>query len=169
MIDRTSDIFAVSAALALGLLALSVLVDVIGRAFFRTPLHGTLEFTENWWMPALTLLAFAYTEKHREHIKVTMLLDALPARMRQLVEGCFGLVAVALLLALTWYTAVAGFESFGYRQTTAGRPPVAIWPFKLLAAVGVAMLTLQIAATTARQFLGLVPKARDLDTDADIG
>ncbi|GKY89962.1 TRAP transporter small permease subunit [Sinisalibacter aestuarii] len=168
VIDRMSDIFAFGAATALVLLAVNVLIDVVGRAFFNTPLHGTLEYTENWWMPALTLLAFAFSEKHQEHIKVTILLDSLPLRMRQLIEGSFGLLTVILLMGLTWYTLSSGLESASYRQTTAGHPPVAIWPFKLLAAIGVAMLTLQIAATTLRQFLGMMPTARSLDTDADI-
>jgi TRAP-type mannitol/chloroaromatic compound transport system permease small subunit len=167
-IDRMSDIFAFGAAAALILLAVNILIDVIGRAFLNMPLRGTLEYTENWWMPALTLLAFAFTEKHQEHIKVTILLDSLPLRMRQLIEGSFGVLAVLLLMGLTWYTITAGLESAAYGQTTAGRPPVAIWPFKLLAAIGVAMLTLQVAATTLRQFLGRMPTARHLDTDADI-
>lgn len=167
LIDRLSDIFAFGASAALVLLVLNVFVDVIGRAFFSTPFSGTLEMTENWWMPTLTLLAFAFTERRQEHIKVTILLDALPLRMRQIVEGAFGILATTLLAALTFYTMVSALESTEVQQTTAGTPPIAIWPFKLIAIVGVGLLTLQLAATSFRYFAALLPQKEEFDTDAD--
>ena len=105
----------------------------------------------------LTLLAFAYTEKRQEHIKVTILLDTLPLRMRQLVEGMFGLVATSLLIGLTWHAGIEALDSLGYKETTSSRPPVAIWPFKFVAVLGVAALALQSAATTYRYFPRRLP------------
>ena len=156
-IDRLALGLALLAAVALVLLALNVFVDVLGRAFLKQPFPGMLEMTAQWWMPTLTLLAFAYTEKRQEHIKVTILLDALPPRMRQLVEGCFGLIATALLVALAWYALAEALESFGYGETTSSRPPVAIWPFKFVAVLGVGALALQSAATSWRYFTGRLP------------
>ena len=148
---------AVLAAIALVLLAANVFLDVMGRAFFKSPLPGTLEMTAHWWMPLLTLLAFAYTEKRQEHIKVTILLDTLPPRMRQLVEGCFGLIATALLVALAWHAWHEAMDSLGYMETTSSLPPVAIWPFKFVAVIGVGALALQSAATSLRYFTGRLP------------
>ncbi|WP_238364202.1 TRAP transporter small permease subunit [Mesobacterium pallidum] len=156
-IDRLALGLALVAGLALCLLALNVFVDVIGRAFFKTPLRGTLEMTAQWWMPALTLLAFAYTERRQDHIKVTILLDTLPARMRAWVEGCFGLIATALLVGLAWHAWHEAMDSFGYRETTSSLPPVAIWPVKFVAVIGVAALALQTAATSFRHFTGRLP------------
>ncbi|WP_375175116.1 TRAP transporter small permease subunit [Pseudooceanicola sp.] len=156
-VDRLAVALAVIAALALILLAANVFLDVIGRAFLKSPLPGTLEMTAQWWMPVLTLLAFAYTEKRQEHIKVTILLDTLPLRMRQWVEGCFGLIATALLIGLAWHAWHEAMDSFGYMETTSSRPPVAIWPFKFVAVVGVAALALQSAATSIRYFTGRLP------------
>lgn len=169
LIDRLGNLFLFGAAAGLALLALSVFFDVLGRAFFNTPLTGTLEMTAYWWMPMLTLLAYAYTEQKQEHIKVTILLDALPTRMRQIVEGCFGILATGLLVALTWFTLVSALESAEIGQTTASSPPVHIWPFKFVAVVGVALLTLQVAATTIRYFAGQLPQQAEFDTEADLG
>lgn len=155
--DRIALGLAVVAAGALILLAANVFLDVIGRAFLKTPMPGTLEMTAQWWMPMLTLLAFAYTEKRQEHIKVTILLDALPARMRQIVEGCFGLIATGLLIGLAWHAWHEAMDSFGYMETTSSLPPVAIWPFKFVAVIGVAALALQSAATSFRYFTGRLP------------
>lgn len=164
-IDTMSAVAGYGAAIALVLLAASVFVDVVGRTLFNTPLTGTLEMTTFWWMPALTVLAFAYTEQRQEHIKVTILLDTLPPRMRQIVEGSFGLLATALVLALAWYTLMEAIRSGRIQETTPGTPPVAIWPFRFVAAVGLAMLALQFAATTWRHFAGL-PARADPDANA---
>jgi TRAP-type C4-dicarboxylate transport system permease small subunit len=169
LIDRMSIVFTYGATIGLVLLALTIFVDVIGRTFFNTPLPGTLETTAYWWMPVLTLLAFADTERRQEHIKVTILLDALPPRLRQYVEGSFGILASGLLVALAYYTLVDALESTRYREVTASSPPVAIWPFKYVAVAGIGMIALQVAATTYRHFAGLYVQNNDLDSEADIG
>lgn len=168
IVDGASIVFSWGAGLALVLLAGSVCIDVIGRAFFSSPLTGTLEMTANWWMPMLTLLAFGVTELRQEHIKVTILLDALSLGTRRIVEGLFGIVATALLLALAWYSLKEALDSAAFGETTASTPPVAIWPFKFVAAAGVAMLAFQSAATALRYFAGELPRPQVYDTDADI-
>lgn len=158
-IDRLSDLVAVFAGLGVALLIVNITIDVVGRTLFRAPLAGTLEMTAYWWMPMITLLAFAFTEKGQEHIKVTILLDALPLRMRQLVEGTFGLLATALLLILAWYSLHEALYAASIGKTTPSRPPVTVWPFYFVAVGGVGLLALQVAATTYRCFAGLPAKA----------
>lgn len=168
VVDGLGYVLAIVAAVALVLLAANVLVDVIGRALFNTPLRGTLEMTTQWWMPILTLLAFAYTERRQEHIKVTILLDTLPPRLRQVIEGTFGLIATGLLVALCWHSLTEALESAGYKQATSSVPPVAIWPFKFVAVVGVGALALQSAVTAFRYFAGYLPRSENLQSDGDI-
>lgn len=169
LIDRLSDILAFGAAAGVVLLVVNVFIDVAGRKLFNTPFPGTLEHTTFWWMPMLALLAFGYTEKRQEHIKVTILLDALPPRMRQIVEGVFSLLATGLLLGMTYYSWFEAMKSYGYQQVTPSDPPVAIWPFKFVAVAGMGMIALQMAATTIRYFAGTLPDTADHDTEADIG
>ena len=167
-IDRLANIFAVGAAAGVVLLVLNVFIDVTGRKLFGTPFPGTLEHTANWWMPMLALLSFAFTERRQEHIKVTILLDALPIRMRQIVEGVFGLMATLLLIAVTYYTWRDAMQSYGYGEVTSSVPPVSIWQFKFVAVAGVAMMALQSAATTYRYFVGHLPLKHDYDSEAEI-
>jgi TRAP-type mannitol/chloroaromatic compound transport system permease small subunit len=166
-IDRSTSVFSLLAAIGVVVLMLNVFVDVVGRKFFGSPFPGTIERTTYWWMPLLVLLAFAYAEYQQEHIKVTILLDALPLRMRQIVMGVFGLIATVLLIALVIYSCQDAIKSFNFREVTSSRPPVEIWPARFLAAAGVTMLALQSAATTFRCFAGLLPQIHDYDNEAD--
>lgn len=158
IIDRLSDFCAVGAALGVGFLAINVMIDVVGRTAFHSPFPGTLEMTSYWWMPTLTLLAYAFTEKKQEHIKVTILLDLLPLRLRQIVEGVFGIIATGLLIALTYYTFREALSAGALQKTTPSKPPVAIWPFVFVAFAGIGVLALQTAASTYRFFAGHLPK-----------
>jgi len=169
IIDRLSDFGGVLGAAGVVLLVLNVVVDVIGRLLFQAPFPGTIEYTTYWWMPMLALFAFAFTEKRQEHIKVTILLDALPPRFRQIVEGIFGLVATALIVALAYYSWESAMRAYDFREVTASSPPVAVWPFRFVAVAAMGMLALQSAATTWRYFAGHLPRAHDYDTEADIG
>ena len=58
---------------------------------------------------------------------------------------------------------IAALEAAEYGQTTASSPPVAIWPFKFAAPVGVLALALQMAATSYRYLAGHLPHAADDD------
>jgi TRAP-type C4-dicarboxylate transport system permease small subunit len=167
--DRLGDIGAVLGAAGVVLLVLNVVVDVVGRLIFQRPFPGTIEYTTYWWMPMLALLAFAFTERRQEHIKVTILLDALPLRFRQIVEGVFGLIATGLIVALAVYSWESAMRAYDFQEVTASSPPVAVWPFRFVAVIAMGLLALQSAATTWRYFAGDLPRAHDYDTEADVG
>lgn len=168
VIDRLTNLFAILGAVGVVMLVLNVVVDVVGRLVFNAPFPGTIEYTTYWWMPTLALFAFAFTEQRQEHIKVTILLDALPPRMRQIVEGVFGLMATALIAALAYYAWHDSMRSYNFQEVTASSPPVAVWPFRFVAVVAMALLALQSAATTYRYFAGMLPKAHDFESEADL-
>jgi TRAP-type C4-dicarboxylate transport system permease small subunit len=169
LVDRLGNAGAVLGAAGVVLLVLNVVADVGGRMIFQQPFPGTIEYTTYWWMPMLALLAFAFTERRQEHIKVTILLDALPLRMRQIVEGVFGLLATALIVALAVYSWESAMRAYDFQEVTASSPPVAVWPFRFVAVIAMGLLALQSAATTWRYFAGHLPKAHDYDTEADVG
>ena len=167
LVDRLSDVAGVGAAVILGLLTLNVIVDVLGRTFFGRPFAGTLELTTYWWMPGLVLLSFPFAERVQEHIKVTMVLEALPLPARRVIEGTIAALVAALLAVLAYFTLQDALASAAMGQTTNSRPPVAVWPFKFVAVAGVALLALQSAATSYRFFSGRLPRRDALLSEAD--
>ena len=118
LIDGLSGLSAALAAAGLVLLALNVFLDVLGRTFLHRAIPGTIDMTINWWMPMLALLAFGYTEKMQDHIKVTVLLDSLPIGLRRAIEGIFSLLAAVLLMFLAFYTWVDAARSAKIGETT---------------------------------------------------
>lgn len=91
---------------------------------------------------AASFLALAATLKSGAHIRVTMLVDALPGRARTWVEAgalAFGVVAGAFG---TWYVGAYAWESYRFGEISPGlvRVPL-VWPQAAMAA-GAALLTI---------------------------
>lgn len=156
VIDRISSVAAVAAGFALVALALNVAADVLARATTGRPLQQTLELTTFWWMPLLIALSYALTEREREHITVTLLLDRLPDRTRRYVEGSFTALGAALVVLLAWYATADAIAATEVRLAAPSTPPLAYWPAKILGATGLWLLALQLAASTYRNFSGNV-------------
>lgn len=152
-IDRLSALAAIGAGLALVALILNVAVDVLVRAAGGRPIGQTLALTTYWWMPLLVTLSYAITEREREHITVTMLLDRLSRKTRRYVEGAFSAVGAALVLALAWYTSADAVDAAQIRLAANSVPPLEYWQTKILAAIGLSLLALQLIATTVRHLL----------------
>lgn len=166
-VDRLSGALMVVSTIALALMALNIIIDVAGRAVWNTPVTGTLELTATWWMPALVLLAFGFTERKQEHIKVTLLVEALPHRMRQIVEGSLSLVSILLLALLTFHTFSNAIYSWGISLSTSGTLILPIWPMKFVAALGLTILLLQFLASAYRYFAGLLPLEESSDAEVE--
>lgn len=154
-IDGAGRACAAVAAAGLGCLVLTVAADVAGRTLLGRPLTGALEMTAHWWMPVLTLLAMAMAERQGEHIRVTLLIDTLPDRMRAAAEAAFALVAAALLVLVARHALAEAMQGAAIGRSTPSNPPVAIWPFAFVAVAGLLMLALQNVATAWRRLAGL--------------
>lgn len=91
---------------------------------------------------AASFLALSATLKSGSHIRVTMLVNALPPRLRTAVEAlalAFGAVASAFG---TWYVSAYAWESWRFNEISPGLVQVPlVWPQAAMA-FGAALLTL---------------------------
>lgn len=167
IIDRLSTIAGVIAGIAVMALLINVTIDVLARTFLGRPLGLTLELTTYWWMPVLVALGYALAEKQGEHITVTMLLDRLPETTKRYIHGAFGVIGALLVLLLAWFATVSAIEATEIRLMANSLPPLEYWPSKIIAALGLYLLAIQMTATTIRHFLGLTTFDDNLLTEAD--
>ncbi len=142
--DRVSRVFGYGAGVVVLAMMVHVTVDVLARTFRGAPLGGTLEWTTWVWMPAIVFLALAGALAAGEHLRVTMLVEALtrlPRKIAEIVTLLLLLAVVVLLDVGMWSYAL---DSFRVQEADLGAGvEVAIWPMKFVAAVGLAMLAVQ--------------------------
>lgn len=114
-LSRVEDVLAGVAAVALAALATLMVLGVVLRYLFATPLSWSLAFITDYLMTAIFFLALPWTVRTGAHVRIDVVYRSLPAvgrRVCALVAAVLAPVFVAALawggLALTWSAATAG-------------------------------------------------------------
>lgn len=128
---------------AIGMVATLVFVatGVVSRPL-GIYLRGTDAYA-GYSMAACGFLALAYTFKHGEHIRVSLLLERLGPRSRNVAEWFSLIVGVVVTGVLAWYSVRMAWFSHEFGDRSQGIDATPLWIPQLLMVVGT--ITLFIA------------------------
>ena len=134
LLDALYDGAAWLAALGMiGTLAM-VLGSILDR-FVSLPLRG-MDAYAGYFMAASGFLALAHTLKRGEHIRVTLLLNALGARARRGLEMWCLTAALVLAGAFAYYSVRLAWQSWEFHDISTGNDATPLWIPQLSMAVG---------------------------------
>jgi TRAP-type C4-dicarboxylate transport system permease small subunit len=139
--NRQASNLAMIVLMAMGLL---VVVDVILRRLFNSPLSWTYEVIE----VTLTVVVFftlAYCAVQRGHISIDVLTSRLPPKSRAIVDvfGCF--LGIVLFGFMAWCSIRSGIGELASHRVT-GLLHIPIYPFIFVVAFGSILLALVLVA-----------------------
>jgi TRAP-type C4-dicarboxylate transport system permease small subunit len=147
-IESFSKIMAIIASLVLGAMMLLTLGDVAGRYFFNTPIRGT------WELVGLLLVfagtwGLAYCQIKKAHIRVDILLNIFPRRVREIINVISYLVGAMGFGLISWRVFLMAQKYFvnDYVTDTLG---ISIYPFMLGLTVGAGLIALVLLIDVAR-------------------
>jgi TRAP-type C4-dicarboxylate transport system permease small subunit len=156
LIDRLSAAAAVVAAACLALLAILVLGEVVAVTVANRSLEFTWEYGA-FLMAAAFFLGLPWTLNSGGHVRVQLIQEGLPPKVRHAVDLAATLVALLVsafltvaLFKLAWSSWVDGSTTFTVTAT-----PLVI-PQGVVTA-GAGLMTLQLAARAVRLVLGEAP------------
>lgn len=86
VLKAVSKGFSVISFLGLFVGVIFVVVDVVLRYFFDSPIHGDYDITQ-LWLSVIVFAALAYVQTERGHIGVTMVLKVLPEKLGVALYG----------------------------------------------------------------------------------
>ena len=95
-----------------------VSLNVIGRAFFRAPVFGTVEIVELAGVIFVSCI-LAYTQFQRENITVNALVDSLPPRLQSITNCVTQFLNLLIVAALVWTGSVRALEMLRVGEITA--------------------------------------------------
>lgn len=127
--------------------------DVAGRTFFSSPIPGSIELGE-FMLAIFGVLGMAYTHFAGANVKVTMLTDILPPRLRNFVECLTDLMALVIMAFLTWHGGVSAIEEM-HAGTTTDNLGIPTFPIYWLLSIGAGLLTLVILVRLMEHLLGV--------------
>ena len=125
--------------------------DVIGRSYFRRPITGTYELS-SYLLAVFILLGVAYTYQVGGHVRVTMFVSRLPARIASGVSIITTLLSLFIIAVLAWQGWVLGWEE----KTVSEQLRIPELPFRLLVFLAAVSLWIELLidlVTKTAQFL----------------
>ena len=119
-------------------LLVAVLLSIGGREF-NFHVKGTDAYA-GYFMAAAGFLALAHTLKRGEHIRVTLLLSALPEGWRRAMELWALACSSALAGVIAFYAARLAWQSRAFNDISTGNDATPLWIPQLGMAVGTLIL-----------------------------
>jgi len=139
-LDRLYDAAAwLAAACLIGVLVMVLLSIVSRQLHFHVP--GTDAYA-GYLMAGAGFLALAHTLKRNEHIRVTLLLQALHGRARRAIELWSLSVAALLSAAFAFYSVKLAWQSRLFNDVSTGNDATPLWIPQLAMAVGTIVLAI---------------------------
>lgn len=152
LLDRTY-------AAALGLAAVcmvGVLLCIVGSVITRqVNFHiDGLDSYAGYLMASAGFLALAGTLRHGEHIRVTLVLNALNPQNQNRLYVFAGLVGVVLSAALAFYSIKLSFDSYTYNDMSTGSDATPLWIPQLSMALGTSLFFIAMVDATVSRLKG---------------
>jgi TRAP-type C4-dicarboxylate transport system permease small subunit len=152
------SLYRLSGALAaLGMVGTLVMVSA---GIFTRPLGIYLRGTDDYAgysMAACGFLALAYTFKHGEHIRVSLLLEHLAPRARRIAEWTALAAASAVAAMFTWYSIRLAWQSHQFDEISQGIDASPLWIPQLSMAIGAAVFLIALVDDLVVTTLGRSP------------
>jgi len=131
------------------------LIDRISGLITGTAIGLTIpsyaDFT-GFFLAAASFLALAHTLRQGAHIRVTLFISHLPEGVAKIIELWCVLVAAAIAIYFSWYTAILVWESFQFHDLSPGMIAVPLWIPQTAMLFGLIILSLSLVD----EFVGLV-------------
>lgn len=150
-----NTLYKVSGGLA-ALFTVGVLVAVVTSIATRQLgiYIGGLDAYAGYSMAAAGFLALGHTFKCGEHIRVNLILAALPARGRLRLDIFALVIACILSASLSWFSAKLVLDSFAYNDVSTSDDATPLWIPQIGMAVGTFIFFIAILDETLRRIKG---------------
>ena len=142
---------------AVGMVATLVLVGV---GIFTRPLGIYVPGTDDYAgyaMAACGFFALAYTFKHGEHIRVSLVLERAGPRLRAAMEWFSLAVATAVAATLAFYAVRMVLQSHEFEEISQGVDATPLWIPQLSMAIGSVVLLIALVDDLVLTTLGRAP------------
>lgn len=114
---------------------INVVLDVLMRGLFNSPVQGTLELMTYWYMVTIALIGMWAAQTSDEHIAVSILSEKSGPWARHWLKLFVGLITVSFVVILAFFGFDAAVNNMAIGEY-AGASRVPIWPARFLIPLG---------------------------------
>lgn len=155
LIDRLSYAGCLLSQASVFVLMLLGLAVVLMRKFTSYPFLGGINLC-TFFLVGLVYLSLAQVQREKGHIMVDILIAALQdgglKTVLAFIQLLFSLIITVIIGWASWDFALQSFE---FRERIDGAPFYPLYPIKIVVAIGISLLLLQLVADLVNGFRGL--------------
>ena len=149
-VGRITEFISKPASLLVFIMMLITSTEVIGRYVFNHPTTWAWPLNRQIF-GVFILVAGAYTMSKREHIRIEILYDHFPPKIKMLARGIALASFIIFMGVLVWQGSWMGWNSLMMKEKLAGAFRMPLYPFKLLIPIGAFLFLLQGIAVFFRR------------------
>jgi len=150
-VDALDNWMARISSVILGLMTVLILLEIfIWNAFQATTLIAD-EYSA-YGLAAIIFLGAGYCLREKGHIRITIILDFLPAKMARVITFGATVVTAIFMGYLWWYLYKMMRAAFHYDSTSGTLTNTPIWIPQLIMLIGAAVFFLQLVGTTIKTY-----------------
>jgi len=138
VMDRVIHSITLIGLVALLAMMVVVVINVLGRALFRAPFYGTVEFVEISGTFMVSCIA-AYTQFKKGNVSVGIIVDRFSPRVQAIFDSFTLLLTLGIAAVLVWAALVAAVEMVQLKEIT-GIYEVIKYPFRFVWVFGLTVL-----------------------------
>lgn len=101
---------------------------------------GAINDVVSWFCAAAAFFGMAHAFKHGDFVRVTLLLESVPPRVRRLLEIGSLLIGVVAVGYLAWWACLFTYESWEFNDIAQGLLPLPLWIPQMSFALGSVLL-----------------------------
>ncbi len=150
LISRVTEAIGKPASLLVFIMMLITSTEVIGRYLFNSPTTWAWPLNRQIF-GVFILVAGAYTMSKREHIRIEILYDHFPPKIKLLAKAIALASFVIFMGVLVWQGSWMGWNSLMMKEKLAGAFRMPLYPFKILIPIGALLFLLQGIAVYFRR------------------
>jgi TRAP-type C4-dicarboxylate transport system permease small subunit len=150
--DKINHFCAYISAAILFLMMIWIFLDVLLRSIFNAPIVGTLEITGEYILPLIIFFAIGYTQKHKDHVNVDILVGRFPKGVQKVLGLFCNLVALIMFILLGLFNFQQGLDAYAndIRSSSLLKYPLA--PAIILVSLGILLFSLRLLVDTINLF-----------------
>jgi TRAP-type C4-dicarboxylate transport system permease small subunit len=150
-IETFSDWMAKISALTLGLMTILILLEIfLWNIFEKTTLIAD-EYSA-YGLATIIFLGAGYCLKEKGHIRITLVLGFLPARIAQAVTVAATALTTVFMGYMGWYLLKMLLNAMRYHSTSGTLTNTPLWIPQMFMLIGAACFLLQLMATTVKVY-----------------
>jgi len=139
ILEKAATICGGLSAISLALIGLIITAQILARTFgYLIPAADDFAI---WAMVSSMFLGLPYAFIKGDHIRITVLLQALSAKPKKIYELQATIISVLLGVWASYYSAVFVYESYLFNEISQGMLSVPLWIPQLPIPIGLILLT----------------------------